>query len=184
MLTSPDNCLSTSPDNGVSTSASGNMSFLIKIADYQNSQDAIHILELLDIYARDIMGGSEPLTEHARQTLIPALAKLPYALSILCYVDAQPVGLLNAFESFSTFKCKPLLNIHDVIVAPNFRGMGISQMLLEKVEQIARAKGCCKITLEVLEGNKSAQAAYQKFGFSGYQLDPLMGNALFWQKNL
>lgn len=173
-----------SPNSRPNASADSDLSFHIKVADYQNPQDAAHIIELLDIYARDTMGGSQPLTEYARQSLIPALTSLPYALSTLCYVGSQPAGLLNAFESFSTFKCKPLINIHDVIVAPNFRGMGISQMLLKKVEEIARAKGCCKITLEVLEGNTPAQAAYQKFGFSGYQLDPLMGNALFWQKNL
>jgi hypothetical protein len=39
-------------------------------------------------------------------------------------------------------------------------------------------------SLEVLEGNKSAQAAYKASGFDGYELDPKMGKALFWQKKL
>jgi len=30
-----------------------------------------------------------------------------------------------------------------------FRGQGLSQMMLAKVEEIAKAKGCCKITFEV-----------------------------------
>ncbi len=37
--------------------------------------------------------------------------------------------------------------------------------MLQKVREIARQRGCCKITLEVLEGNDVAQAAYRKFGF-------------------
>ena len=41
-----------------------------------------------------------------------------------------------------------------------------------------------KLTLEVLEGNSVAQSAYRAFGFEGYELDPQMGKALFWQKKL
>uniref|UniRef100_UPI0035583619 GNAT family N-acetyltransferase n=2 Tax=Pseudomonadota TaxID=1224 RepID=UPI0035583619 len=59
-----------------------------------------------------------------------------------------------------------------------------SQKMLAKVEEIARQRGCCKLTLEVLEGNEVAKAAYQKQGFDGYQLDPQMGRAMFWQKVL
>jgi len=56
--------------------------------------------------------------------------------------------------------------------------------MLKKVEDIAKEKGCCKLTLEVLDGNKAAQNAYTKFGFGGYELDPVMGKALFWQKSI
>jgi len=54
--------------------------------------------------------------------------------------------------------------------------------LLTKVEERAREKGCCKITLEVLEGNQVAQNAYKKLGYEDFELDPAMGKALFWQK--
>ncbi|MDU0356030.1 GNAT family N-acetyltransferase [Paraglaciecola aquimarina] len=56
--------------------------------------------------------------------------------------------------------------------------------MLQKVEQIARQKDCCKITLEVLEGNEVAKNAYLKHGFAGYELDPEQGKAMFWQKVL
>ncbi|RMM86761.1 Acetyltransferase, GNAT family [Pseudomonas savastanoi pv. glycinea] len=62
--------------------------------------------------------------------------------------------------------------------------MGISQKMLLKVEEIARQRGCCKLTLEVLEGNEVAQGAYRKLGFDNYQLSPEMGRAMFWQKAL
>ncbi len=57
-------------------------------------------------------------------------------------------------------------------------------MMFERVENIAISKGCCKLTLEVLEGNRVTQSSYSKFGFSDYELDPKMGRALFWQKVL
>ena len=56
--------------------------------------------------------------------------------------------------------------------------------MLNKVEEIALAKGCCKVTLEVLSNNIVAKSAYLKFGFAGYELDPKAGSALFWQKTL
>jgi hypothetical protein len=36
----------------------------------------------------------------------------------------------------------------------------------------------------VLEGNTIAMAAYRSLGFEGYQLDPALGKALFWEKKL
>ena len=70
------------------------------------------------------------------------------------------------------------------MVRTGYRGQGLSQILLSNIEDIARRRGCCKITLEVLSGNTPAQGAYEKFGFRHYQLTPDTGQALFWQKNL
>lgn len=160
------------------------MNIVIQQADYQNPEHAVAIVDLLDAYARDPMGGGEPLSQFAKDNVIVELAKRSFALSLIAFVDVKPVGLLNAFEGFSTFKAKPLINIHDIIVLPDYRGKGIGQQLLQAIELIAHQKKCCKITLEVLQGNDLAQQAYLKAGFAGYILDPKMGHALFWQKNL
>ena len=56
--------------------------------------------------------------------------------------------------------------------------------MLAKVEEVARARGCCKLTLEVLSNNEAAKSAYRRCGFSDYQLDPNAGSALFWEKTL
>jgi ribosomal protein S18 acetylase RimI-like enzyme len=153
-------------------------------ADYLDPRHARDMGQLLEAYAADPMGGAAPLAAGVRDKLATELARRPHAFSLLCYVDDQPAGLVNCFEGFSTFRCKPLINIHDIVVAPGFRGLGLSQLMLARVEAIAQARGCCKLTLEVLEGNKAAQAAYAKFGFEAYALDPAMGKALFWQKNM
>lgn len=160
------------------------MKTVVCVVEYLNERHARDLEYLLNCYALDPMGGGVELEQDIRNTVASELAKLPHAFSILCYVDKQPAGLINCFEAFSTFKCKPLINVHDVIVAKQYRGLGISQLMLEKVEMIAKQKACCKITLEVLEGNEAARKAYTKFGFAGYELDPVMGKALFWQKNI
>ncbi|VAW57771.1 Histone acetyltransferase HPA2 and related acetyltransferases [hydrothermal vent metagenome] len=153
-------------------------------ADYLKLQHQEEIPQLLEAYALDPMGGGKRLNADVKNNLVKALSALPHAFSIIAYVDGTPAGLVNCFEGFSTFSCKPLINIHDLVVIKKFRGHGISQKLLDKVETIANAKGCCKITLEVLSNNKTAKLAYAKFGFFDYQLDPKAGSALFWQKSL
>lgn len=156
----------------------------VVLVDYHNPQQASDLVELLNHYALDPMGGGAALPDAIKQNLASELAKRPFAFSLICYVDGEPAGMTNCFEGFSTFKCKPLINIHDLAVHPDYRGGGVSQAILEAVEKIATEKGCCKITLEVLAGNDIAKNAYIKFGFEGYELNPQMGSALFWQKNL
>ncbi len=156
---------------------------ILKVNYFDNKQ-AEEIGLLMNNYAADPMGGGIPLAEEVKNNIAKELSKLPYAFSVICYVDGIAAGLVNCFEQFSTFSCKPLINIHDVIVLKQYRGLKVSQKMLNKVEEIANSKGCCKLTLEVLEGNQIARSCYKKFGFSDYQLDPKIGKALFWQKNL
>ncbi|KPC33596.1 Acetyltransferase [Pseudomonas syringae pv. cilantro] len=157
---------------------------LVLQASYTNPVHADAIGFVLNEYSLDAMGTGRPLSADTRQQLAIELAKRPHAFSVLAFVSGEPVGLVNCFEGFSTFACRPLINIHDVAVISRYRGLGISQKMLTKVEEIARQRGCCKLTLEVLEGNEVAQGAYKKMGFDSYQLNPEMGRAMFWQKAL
>jgi ribosomal protein S18 acetylase RimI-like enzyme len=72
--------------------------------------------------------------------------------------------------------------VHDAVVLPSHRGRGIAAQLFGEVEAIARERGACKLTLEVLSGNHAARALYGKLGFDDYRLDPAMGHAQFMQK--
>ena len=151
-------------------------------ARYGNPAHAAALLDLLDAYARDPAGGGEALGEFARDNLIAELAARPFMFSVLAFDGDMPVGLVNAIEGFSTFACRPLVNVHDVVVAASHRGRGIAARLFAEVEAIARERGACKLTLEVLDGNASARALYQRLGFAAYQLDPAMGHAQLLQK--
>ena len=151
-------------------------------ADYANGIHASAIVLLLDAYARDAAGGGEPLGEFAKTHLVKALAARPQSFTILAFDDTQPIGLINCIEGFSTFACKPLVNVHDVAVLASHRGQRVAEQMLVLAEVIARERGACKMTLEVLQGNSSAIRLYERVGFAGYQLDPAMGHAQFFQK--
>ncbi|MDT8905638.1 GNAT family N-acetyltransferase [Pseudomonas prosekii] len=157
---------------------------LVLQASYTNPVHAEAICHVLNGYAQDPMGGGRPLPAEVLLHLPEELAKRPHAFSVLAFANGEPAGLVNCFEGFSTFACRPLVNIHDVAVMQAFRGLGLSQKMLQKVEDIARQRGCCKMTLEVLEGNAVAQASYGKFGFAAGMFDPAHGRMLFWTKSL
>ena len=160
------------------------MTIEVIVADYTNEKHAHDLISLLNNYANDPFGGDESLSAYTKENLITELNKVPHAFSVICYVDDKPAGFANCFEGFSTFACKPLINIHDLAVNPDFRGKQISQKILEKVEEVGASRNCCKVTLEVLEGNETAKNAYLKNGFKPYQMDDKYGCAQFWQKSI
>jgi len=149
---------------------------------YDDPAHAAALVDLLDAYARDPAGGGEPLSDFARANLVDELAARPFIFSVLAFDDDTPVGLVNAIEGFSTFACRPLVNVHDAVVLPSHRGRGIAAQLFAEVEAIARERGACKLTLEVLSGNRAARGLYERLGFDDYRLDPAMGHAPFMQK--
>lgn len=155
--------------------------FIVR-ADYADPAHTAALVALLDHYARDPAGGGAPLSDYARANLAAALASRPFVFSVLAFDGDTPVGLVNAIEGFSTFACAPLVNIHDVVVRDSHRGRGIAQRLLAEVEAIARERGACKLTLEVLSENRAARRLYARLGFDDYRLDPAMGDARFLQK--
>jgi len=154
--------------------------------DYLAPRDARALVMLLDAYALDPMGGGQGLSDKVKACLCADLAQRPGAASFIAWLgtgaSAQPIGLINCLEGYSTFKAQPLLNIHDIAVLPAHRGLGVGQALLAAAQDHALASGCCKLTLEVLTGNATALASYQRFGFEAYTLDPATGQASFMHK--
>lgn len=165
------------------------MSTEIILADYGNTEHAKAIGFLMNSYARDPFGGGSALPGEISENIAHELGKRDYAFTLLCFVDGEAVGLTNCFEMFSTFACKPIVNIHDVVVRQEYRGRGLSTKMLQACEQEALKRGCVKLTLEVLSNNEVAKSSYQKFGFGAYQLNegqlnPELGHVLFWQKTI
>ncbi len=156
----------------------------IKPLDLNCLQDTQALINLLSDYALDPMGGGQALAESSKQNLVAQLKKRTDYVGWLALDNTKAVGLLNAFEGFSTFYAKPLLNIHDLTVQTAYRGKGIALKLMQTAEAYARTQGYCKLTLEVLDENIVAKNLYQKMGFEAYQLAETAGVAKFWEKPL
>jgi GNAT superfamily N-acetyltransferase len=141
------------------------MTLRTALADLTDTGQARAVVELIDSYACDPLGGGKPLSEAVRQALVPGLLRHPTTLVFLAWDGAQPVGVAVCFSGFSTFAARPLVNIHDLAVLPAWRGRGVGRVLLRAVEDWARTHECCKITLEVLDHNTSARVLYESEGF-------------------
>ncbi len=153
----------------------------VYLANYADPTHAQAVVDLLDAYAQDPAGGGKGLSAFVKSNLVNELAARPQTFSVLAFDGDVPVGLVNCIEGFSTFACKPLINVHDLAVLSSHRGQRVGEKMLALVEQIAVQRGACKITLEVLSGNLSAMKLYNRIGFGSYQLDPTMGSARFLQ---
>jgi ribosomal protein S18 acetylase RimI-like enzyme len=140
----------------------------VRAANYGNPADRAGIVDVLDSYASDPIGGGKPLRDDVRKRLVPALRENVNALVLLAFADGQPVGLAVCFFGFSTFNARPLLNIHDLAVLPAYRGKGVGRALLVEAEKHARARSCCRLTLEVQDDNIRARSLYELLGFSDF----------------
>jgi hypothetical protein len=94
--------------------------------DYASASDRAALCSLLNHYAQDPMGGGEPLSADVFSRLFDDLAQRSFAFSFIAWASGpdgeRAVGLVNCMEGYSTFKAKPLINIHDLIVHSDWRG--------------------------------------------------------------
>ena len=105
-------------------------------ANLSNPLHADALISLMKIYALDPMGGNKVLSEYATVNLVKSLNDRNDVYVILAYLESEAVGLVTCIEGFSTFACKPLLNIHDAIVKKKYRHQGILTKLLSEADNI------------------------------------------------
>lgn len=156
----------------------------VRLADLNDPGDAAAYRKQLDAYARDPMGSGTRLPVERLERAVCDLAKLPQARPFLAMLNADCVGFATCFSAYSTFRARPLWNIHDIAVSAEHRGQGIGRELLRQIAGAARAEGCCKLTLEVREDNPAAAALYRDVGFHAARLAEREVQYLFLEKSL
>jgi len=153
-------------------------------ADLDRPEHQQAIVAMTAAYALDAMGNGGPLSPDVLERLVSGLRSHPTTLIFLAYVGDDAVGIATCFLGFSTFAARPLVNVHDLSVLPEFRGQGIGRALLGAVEAAARERGCVKITLEVQENNRRARRLYESAGLAQVVYGAPAGGALFYAKVL
>lgn len=154
-----------------------NISF--EFCDFENPEHLKALAELTNHYITDPMGDAEPLSKIQQLRLVDGLANHPTAEVLFAISDCKVVGVATCFVNFSTFRVKPYLYIHDIVVLSEFRGKGIGKAMMHKLIEISEERKYCKITLEVRKDNLSAQKLYKNIGFE--ECKPEM---YFWTKNI
>lgn len=62
-----------------------------------------------------------------------------------------------------------------MFVAPDFRGQGVSSLILNSLKSWARSQNLSEVRLEVYAENQQAMRAYEKAGFSANMLEMRLG---------
>ena len=147
--------------------------------DLKNEEHCAAVVDLLNDYMLDDMGIGEEMPHGLGEKIISGLMRHKSYIGFLVDVGGRFAALANCNLNFSTWKAKPLINIHDFIVSPDFRNRGVGLFLLKAIEDYAIEKGYCRINLEVRHDNYKAQNLYKKAGFK--ECDP---NNFFWENLL
>ena len=155
------------------------MKLLIQRVDLTDSTHTEQLIKLLDAYMNDPMGNNRPMGKSMAPKIISGLKSHPSFVGFFVIVGDEYAGLANCNVNFSTFQAKPLINVHDFIVAPEFRRMGAGQFLLQGIIDYAAEKDYCRVNLEVREDNLTAKALYRKLGFND-----CVPKMVFWEKKL
>ncbi|MGD8340541.1 MAG: GNAT family N-acetyltransferase [Gammaproteobacteria bacterium] len=142
-------------------------------SDLDDDAEGHALVKLLDSYAVEPNGQSAPIDAAITNEIVPGLKRHPTKLVLLAVVDEVFAGAAVCFWVFSTFTAKPVLNIHDLVVLPEYRGQGIGTALLDEAESRARAAGASRMTLEVRDSNRHAKRLYERYGFGPWS-DPTL----------
>jgi ribosomal protein S18 acetylase RimI-like enzyme len=151
----------------------------ITVCDYMNPAHREAVVLLINAYINDEMGGGNPLSQEEQQRMIEGLSVHPKAIVLLAHDAGVFVGLLTAFENFSTFTARPMFNIHDVFVLKDCRGKGTGRKLMNAIIAEAEKRKCSRVTLEVRKDNVKAQNLYRNLGF-----DEAENGMFYWRKYL
>lgn len=150
----------------------------IVVCDFAVRAHRIALCKLINEYVSDEMGLGQYLTRD-NVSLLRGLESHPHVVVLLVRDTDVFVGILVAFVNFSTFACKPIVNVHDLFVSRNNRRQGFGRMLLLGITEVAKALSSVWITLEVRKDNKVAKDLYISEGFR--EADWPM---YFWKKKL
>ena len=76
------------------------------------------------------------------------------------------IGMASLLYTVSTALGGPVAILEDMVVLPQARGAGVGSGLINCCQEIARLKGCKRITLLTDHNNFEAHRFYQQHGFT------------------
>ena len=120
------------------------LSLIRELAEYEREPQAVVATESS---LREVLFGEKPSAE-----------------VLLALEGDSPVGFAVYFFNFSTWLGRPGLYLEDLFVRPEQRGKGYGRALLERLAQIAQARGCGRMEWAVLDWNDPAIQFYRKLG--------------------
>ena len=85
----------------------------------------------------------------------------------------QVIGIVSLLYTVSTALGGRVALLEDMLIHPDFRNQAIGSCLLSHAVNIAREKGCRRITLLTDKHNLPAQRFYRRHGFKASEMLPM-----------
>jgi len=94
----------------------------------------------------------------------------PHSTFYFLKYESQIVGYfkINELSAQTELKTDKDLEIERIYLKASYQGKGLGKVMIDKVVDIAKAKGKSKVWLGVWEENPSAIAFYERMGFSKF----------------
>lgn len=119
----------------------------------------------------------EAFSVDERELLARAFGPAAQCQVVAAEQGGQLAGYAVLLEIAFTFDLRPTLVLKELYVAEAYRGAGVGKALLQHCAQHAVARQAGRLKWDVLVGNKSAEAFYQRLGgkpeskWLAYQMD-------------
>jgi len=79
-------------------------------------------------------------------------------------VSGKVAGFAAYYYQLVSFPAKKVLYLEDIFVKEEFRGKGIGNLFLKKLEDLARQKDCIKMMWKCLAWNRTSREFYEHIG--------------------
>ena len=121
-----------------------------------NDMEAVHqLVNELAIYEKEPDAFIAPLSAY-QQDFKNGIFEVQ-----LAEAAGKIIGMVFYYMAYSTWKGR-MLYLEDFVVAEEYRGKGVGQMLFDQFIQTAREKNCVMVKWQVLDWNEPAINFYEK----------------------
>ena len=121
------------------------------------------VVELFDAYR--VWYRKESNKEAAKNFLLQRI-KNGESINYACEnSDGSLVGFTQLYPIFSSVRMKRMWLLNDLFIDPDFRGQGISKMLINQAKDLCKKTNACGVLLETETTNDIGNQLYPATGF-------------------
>ena len=141
-----------------------------------NTHNIDQLVDLFDAYR--VWYRKESDKPSGKQFLLERMEQKESVIYVCENDKGDLVGFTQLYPIFSSTRMKRMWLLNDLFVHPDFRGKGISKMLIRAAQDLAKNTGACAVLLETETTNDIGNKLYPSMGF---ELEK--NNFYFWMSN-
>lgn len=149
------------------TTSNANTRVAIRLATPADRELLSSLSERLADFDRPSWRSHEEIADGDRRALYEAIDHpRPGTELFIAELDGSPVGCLLMWTLEDYFSQQWHSHVSVIAITRAAEGQGVGRALMDHAEEWARARGHQSITLSVFEGNRRAQALYERAGYA------------------